>query len=385
MKLSKFLYFYFSFNFLLLCCQAPEEIIPKQKNILQKNKEIKYAKRFTIIYSNNLTQVCLFGNKNNLDTTAKFYIYKTGNNLKVNSKNNFFIKSPCNKIVVLSSIYSSMLCELNCINSISAIDNIDYVNNPQIIKKQRLNQIIELSKGPQIDLEKTITLFPDIIFTFGTGEGEKNNNKKLNQTGIPIAIILDHLESSPLARAEWIKFFAAFVNKKELADSIFNQIEKNYLELKFIAKNSNFKPSVFSEIKYSDAWYVPGGNSYVAQLIDDANANYIWSKNKNTGSFPLSFEQVFAQANDADYWINLSSIKTKKELLGFDNRYKEFNAFKVGNLYNNNKNTNALGYSSYWETGMIYPNKILNDLILIFHPELINLINNKLTFYKKIN
>lgn len=368
-----------------MSCQAPDQNIIKQKNIVEKNIEIKYAKRFTIIYSHNITKVCLFGNKNNLDTTATFYIYKMGNNLNTNSKNSFFIKSPCNKIAALSSIYSSMLCELNCINSISAIDNIDYVNNPQIIKKQRSKQIIELSKGPQIDLEKTITLSPDVIFAFGMGEGEKDNNKKLDQTGIPIAIILDHLESSPLARAEWIKFFAAFVNKKELADSLFNQIEKNYLELKILAKNSNFKPSVFSEIKYSDAWYVPGGNSYVAQLINDANANYVWSKNKNTGSFPLSFEQVFAQANNTDYWINLSSIKTKKELLGFDNRYKEFNAFKIGNLYNNNKNTNALGYSSYWETGMIYPNKILNDLILIFHPELINSINNKLTFYKKIN
>ncbi len=369
----------------MMSCQAPDQNIIKQKNIVEKNIEIKYAKRFTIIYSHNITKVCLFGNKNNLDTTAVFYIYKTANILTANSKNTFFIKSPCNKIAALSSIYSAMLCELNCINSIAAIDNVDYITNIQIIEKQKSNKIIELSKGSQIDLEKTITLSPDIIFSFGMGEGEKDKNKKLDQTGIPIAIILDHLESSPLARAEWIKFFAAFVNKKELADSLFNETEKNYLELKKIAKNSSYKPSVFTEIKYSDAWYVPGGNSYIAQLIKDANANYIWANDINTGSFPLSFEQVFSKANKAEFWINLSNIKTKKELLGFENRYREFNAFKVGNLYNNNKNTNALGYSKYWETGMIYPNKILNDLILIFHPELINSINNKLTFYKKIN
>ena len=227
-----------------------------------------------------------------------------------------------------------------------------------------------------INFSKLKSLCNIIIFSFGMGEGEKDKNKKLDQTGIPIAIILDHLESSPLARAEWIKFFAAFVNKKELADSLFNKIEKNYLELKKIAKNSSYKPSVFTEIKYSDAWYVPGGNSYVAELIKDANANYIWANDINTGSFPLSFEQVFSKANKAEFWINLSNIKTKKELLGFEDRYREFNAFKVGNLYNNNKNTNALGYSKYWETGMIYPNKILNDLILIFHPELINSISN---------
>lgn len=69
--------------------------------------------------------------------------------------------------------------------------------------------------------------------------------------------------------------------------------------------------------------------SYVAQLLNDAAANYLWKDNDQFGSLPLSFEQVYAKAKDADYWINLSVLKHKKDLLGYESRYAEFKAFKT--------------------------------------------------------
>src|SRR5690606_5534333 len=104
------------------------------------------------------------------------------------------------------------------------------------------------------------------------------------------------------------------------------------------------KPSVFSEIKYGDVWYLPGGKSFMAQLLNDASADYIWKSDSSAGSLPLSFEQVYSKAKDADFWLNLPLIKTKKELLSYENRYSEFKAFKDGKLYNNTKTTNDKGY-----------------------------------------
>jgi iron complex transport system substrate-binding protein len=123
----------------------------------------------------------------------------------------------------------------------------------------------------------------------------------------------------------------------------------------------------------------------MAQLIADAQGHYLWHDDKNTGSLPLSFEQVYAKAKDADVWINLSGVKTKKELLGFESRYSAFKAFKTGQMYNNNKFTNALGYSTYWETGMIHPDRILSDIIQLLHPELKSQIKNDLYYYQQIN
>lgn len=377
--------YFFGIFFLVLCgCTNSSEKPDSILSDLKTDSTIKYAKRFSIASNADFTVVYLFGNKLNFDTTATYLIYNDSSLIKTSLKNTILVKSPCKKIAALSSIYANMFCELGLINNLIAIDNIDYINNPEIISKCNSNQIKEIAKGLEIDLEQTIKLNPDIVFTYGMGDPKKDINPKLLLTKIPVAISLDHLEETPLARAEWIKFFAAFVNKKELADSIFKTVEQNYNALKQIALKSEKKPTVFNEIKYSDSWYMPGGKSYVSKLLTDAGANYLWKEDGNYGSLPLSFEQVYAKAKDADYWINVSTLKTKKDLLAFDTRYAEFNAFKKGAIFNNTKTTNAKGYSNYWETGMIYPDKILNDLLLIFHPELKDKIKNELYYYEQL-
>ena len=368
----------------LFSCQQPSK---KSSNIfsgIKKDSTIKYAKRFSIARHKNYTLVFLFGNKQNLDTTATYLIYN--NNLLIDNtpQNIITIKKPCKKIAALSSIYANMLYELGEVEKIAAIDNRDYINNKEIIEKCKNGKIVELSKGIEINLEQTIKLNPDIVFTFGMGDPSKDDNIKLQQAKIPVAISLDHLEETPLARAEWIKFFACFVNKTNKADSIFNAIEKNYNELQLLGKKTKQKPIVFNEIKTGDAWYVPGGKSYIAKLLYDAGANYLWNENKNTGSLPLSFEQVFLKAKNADFWLNLGLCNSKSELLNYDSRYVEFKAFKNDKLFNNNKNINSKGYSDYWETGIIYPNKVLNDLLIIFHPELIPQLGHELFYYKQL-
>jgi iron complex transport system substrate-binding protein len=352
---------------------------------LKQDTGIKYARRFAISDSKHFSVVYLFGNRNNAkDTTASYIVFSDSSSLPPLPSNMSRIRIPCRRIAALSCIYATMLCELGCIDNIAAIDNIDYVNNPLVSDKFNRGALKELARTPQIDLEKTIVLNPDIIFTYGMGEWEKDTDEKLERTKIPVAISVDHLEESPLARAEWIKFFGLFVNQRARADSIFKKVEKNYFELKAVAGKTTARPTVFNEIKYSDSWYMPGGKSYVAQLLNDAGADYLWKDDDRFGSLPLSFEQVFARARDADFWINLSTVKTKKELLSYESRYAQFKAFQKGNLYNNTKVTNKYGYSNYWETGMVHPDRILSDLILIFHPEQKSRIGNELYYYEKI-
>lgn len=332
----------------------------------------------------NFKVVYVFGNRNTTDTTATFVICRDSAMFPVVPPGAILIQSPCKSIAALSSIYATVFCELGCLHQVTAIDNIDYVNNPQLIAKFQKGGLKELARMPQVDIEQTVVLKPEIIFMFGMGDAEKDLDKRLEQTKIPVAISVDHLEGSPLARAEWIRFFAAFVDKDRQADSIFKDVERRYFELKRRAANAASKPTVFTEIKFGDTWYMPGGKSFMAQLLSDAGADYLWKDDEKEGSIPLSFEQVYAKAREADYWLNLSTLKTKKELLAFEARYAEFNAFKKGNLFNNTKHTNSFGYSSYWETGMIHPDRILSDLILIFHPELYRRAEGDIFYYEKL-
>lgn len=373
--------------FLLLLCGCHNDAAKHENAFadLRTDSTLRYAKRFSIASNDHVTAVYLFGNRTNRDTTAVFYICKDSLAPKKGIKNAYLLRSPCKKIAALSSIYASMLCDLHALDALTAIDNVDYITNPRIIDKFNAHHLDELSKGPQPDLERLIALHPDVVFSFGMGNPDSDLDPKLRQTGIPVAVSVDHLEATPLARAEWIKFFAAFVDKQPLADSIFSETEKSYFALKDLAQQAAEKPTVFSEIKYSDAWYLPGGKSFMAQLISDAHADYLWKNDTNAGSLPLSFEQVYARARNADYWLNPSMVTNKAELLSYESRYGAFKAFKDNHVYNNNKNANAKGYAPYWETGMIYPNRILSDLIYIFHPGLRAQLKNDLYYYRQIN
>jgi iron complex transport system substrate-binding protein len=142
------------------------------------------------------------------------------------------------------------------------------------------------------------------------------------------------------------------------------------------------RPSVFSDIKYGDTWFIPGGNSYAANLLKDANSNYLWGDTEKRGSIPYSFETVYVKAVNADFWINCSNFKTFKDIERADTRYKDFKAFRTGNIFNNNKRENEAGGNDYWESGLVSPDVILSDLVKIFHPEL--LPGYELFYYKKI-
>jgi iron complex transport system substrate-binding protein len=365
--------------FLLACNTSKEENNNESTNVIPK--QLLYAKRFKVSHQADYTVVDIFGNKDDSKKTAQFILYKTTK--PTVTADAYYIKVPVKKVACMSSIYAAMLDKLNETQSIVAIDNVDYFSNSTIITKVAEHKTLELSKGPSIEIEKTIVLNPDVIFTFGMGNPKLDMDQKIIQANIPVSISLDHLEETPLARAEWIKFFACFYDKEQVADSLFLSIEKKYNDLKNKVANQKNKPTVLTEIKYGDAWYVPGGNSYMANLIADAGADYFWKNENQFGSKPLSFEEVYATAKDCDVWINLYNINTKQELVAYDERYKLFKAYSKNKLYNNNKNQNAKGFSNYWETGISNPDKVLADVIAICYPELFP--NHVFNYYKAIH
>lgn len=386
-KIFKNIVFLFFAAIFFSCSEKPQSTsgIKKQElfSTLKKDTSVKYAKRFAVYENKTCKVLYLFGRVNINDTSATYILLKDTSVKVQESENTFVLEKGCHKIASLSSVYTSMLCGLGEINHIAAIENIDYYTNPEVLYKYEKMALPELAKNPEMDVEKTILLDPDIVFTFGMGEG-KGVNEKILRAKIPVVVTVDHLEESPLARAEWIKFFACFVNKEAKADSVFSGVEKEYFALKDLAATAKTHPKVLTEIKYGEIWYVPGGKSFAATFIHDAGGDYPWASDKNTGSLHLSFEDVLVKAGDAEFWLNLSLLKSKEELKAAEARYSEFKVFKLGNLYNNTKNTNAKGYSDYWETGIMYPNRVLSDLILIFHPELKSQIPQGLYYYKRL-
>src|SRR5690606_1951760 len=157
--------------------------------------------------------------------------------------------------------------------------------------RQRIDagKVTELGVDKGMNIERLAVLKPSLVMGYSL-TGNYGQFKKIESLGIPVVINAEYLEKSPLGRSEWIKFVAAFFNKEALADSIFNEIEKEYLAAKALTQQVTRRPTVMSGILYGDSWFLPGGQNYAAQLLADAGCDYLWKKDSSHGFLQLSFE-----------------------------------------------------------------------------------------------
>jgi iron complex transport system substrate-binding protein len=239
-----------------------------------------------------------------------------------------------------------------------------------------------LGKNEGINIEVLLEVQPDVVVGFGI-DGNNKSFETIKKSGIPVVFNGDWVEHSPLAKAEWIKFFGVLYNKRQEADSIFKSIENSYLEAKSIASNAQNKPTILSGAMHKDIWYLPNGTSTEAQILKDANVDYLWSETKGSGSLSLNFEVVFEKAKKADIWLNPSNFTAYEALKKASEHYTKFDAFKNKTIYNSANTTGETGGVLYYELGIARPDLVLKDIIKICHPEL--LVNYKPFFYKPLD
>ncbi|MCL6103341.1 MAG: ABC transporter substrate-binding protein, partial [Bacteroidetes bacterium] len=226
-------------------------------------------------------------------------------------------------------------------------------------------------------------LKPDVVFAYGIGAEINAQINKLHDLGIPVVLVGEYLEQSPLAKAEWIKFFGAFYRKEALADTVFEKLKTNYEAIKRTVAKVQNRPSVLTGLPFKDTWWMAGGQSNLAVLIKDAGGKFLWQENSSKEAFPVSLEEVFLRAAKADFWINCSNVNSIDELMAYDTRFSELPAVKNSQVYNNNLRSTPGGGNDYWESGVIHPDLILSDLVKIFHPELS--VNKEFHYYKKVD
>ena len=217
------------------------------------------------------------------------------------------------------------------------------------------------------DIEKIIDMHPDAILL--SPYENSNGYGRIEKLNIPVIECADYMETSPLGRAEWMRFFGLLYGCEHKTDSLFAQVEKEYSDIKSKTSSLSERPSVFSELKIGSTWYVAGGNSTTSQFFADAGARYIFSQLPQSGSVALSSEAVLDKAQDADFWLikyNQEKDKTYTELKKEDAIYAQFKAFKERQTYGCNTH-----YIRFYEESPFHPEYLLKDFVKIFHPELL--------------
>jgi iron complex transport system substrate-binding protein len=267
-------------------------------------------------------------------------------------------------------------------NVLTGLASSKYVSSPKVRANIKAGRVVEVGEEGTINSEVIIATKPDLVMAMGNPTASFSKYQNLLNAGIPVVLVSEWLEHSPLGRAEWVKLMAALVNKEALVNTKFARIEKEYARLAKIGRSSLRKPSIIVGMPYKGSWFVPDGTSYMTQFFKDAGASYNWYDTKGTGSMGLNFESVAPVALKADYWINFGIANTKTDISTLDERYTYFKPFKNNTIYNFNKRVNDIGSNDYWESGVVNPHLVLSDLIKILHPEA--LPKHELIYYKQI-
>ncbi|MDO5655022.1 MAG: ABC transporter substrate-binding protein [Flavobacteriaceae bacterium] len=288
---------------------------------------------------------------------------------------------PFKNMLIMSSAAVGYLNELQSLEYVRAAFNTDWIYNQKLHQFIQEKKIINAGNAGSATLETILSLDPDVIIAY-TDPNQSKLLETIQKAGIPVILADEYLESTPLGKAEYLKLFGVLTGKNNEAEQLFSDIEKNYSQLKEMAKNAVHKPSVFADVMRGDIWYMPGGQSFSAQYFVDAGADYLWKDSTKQGTENLNFEQVFYRAQHADFWLNAADYQSLIQLKDAYKNHDWFDAYQHQKVYSLARRLNDTGASDYFETGTVRADLVLKDLVHIFHPEL--LPNHSLFFYHQL-
>lgn len=366
--MQKQLFFLITLLF-IFSCKSDKKASPISENKTQ-NSTIEFAKGFDISYHEGYKIITLKNAWPGSEKEFKYALIEKGTTLDSPEKYDAIIHIPIDEIVVTSTTHIPSLEMLDVEGSLIGFPNLEYISSVKTRKRISEGHITELGKNEAINTEVLIEINPDVVVGFAV-DGNNKTLATIKKTGIPVVYNGDWTETSPLGKAEWIKFFAAFYNKEKEANHIFNEIKNSYQDAKKLASTSKNKPTVLSGAMYKDVWYLPQGESWAAQFIADANGDYLWKDNKGTGSISLNLESVLEKGKQAEIWIGPSYYTNLKQLQEGHSVYEQFDAFKNDQVYSFTNKKGETGGLLYFELAPNRPDLVLKDLIKILHPELL--------------
>jgi iron complex transport system substrate-binding protein len=229
---------------------------------------------------------------------------------------------------------------------------------PEVAAMLENGTIADVGPASSPNYERLIALKPDVVFVyFYAGPyGTEAVINRLAQLGMPYVVVNEFQEPSPLGRAEWIKFFAVFFNATRDAVRVFDAVEAKWNSLAALVADLD-RPRV--------AWFtIFGGILYPAgpqarELIRLAGGRYAYANYSR-----VDLEVVLKHRNDVDILIWSSyGVSTIQDIIKIERRLAELRPVILGRVY---------AFSpAFYQLANAYPEKVLEELIWIIHPEVL--------------
>jgi cobalamin transport system substrate-binding protein len=278
--------------------------------------------------------------------------------------------------VPISSLYSAspthlaLLVDLRRLDVLTGVSQMKFLTGEEILKRAASGQVREFAPVSTIDAELVVSQRPGVLMTGGATSAALT---VIRSAGIPVVANHEWLEPTALARAEWLKYMALFLNEERAAQQLYSEMKGRYNGLSGQAKAvpEDRRPTVMTGRGTRGDFVIAGGRSYVAALIKDAGGQYVWAENTAEGSATIDLEAQIRRAGSADIWINGGGWPTLAAMVKDEPRYAEFKAYRMGQVWVYERQLTPTGANDYWSRAVSHPDLVLADLVKIFHPNLL--------------
>lgn len=306
------------------------------------------AQHFTVFATTEGHRLLVFGDSAHTDTIGDMFVPHGG----------------LERIAVLSTTHLPYLSTLGTADHVVAAAHLEQVRDGATKERRAAGQVVEIGTADGVDREALIAASPDVLLGYPFGRSGSDTVV----AGVPLLMIAEYLEPHPLGRAEWLKFFGVLVGKTDLADSLYAGIADRYDQAQATVGNGP-RPKVLFGSQWNGQWWVPPGNSYMAQLIEDAGGDYLFRDRHGKENIAVDMETMLIKAQDADWWgmiAQLPTYPTSKDFTGGDERLTALKPVREKALFVGNT-----GHSDLFGQALVEPDAMLTELSNVIHGRLI--------------
>ena len=338
----------------------------------------KYARKLTVVHHPGYTEVILQNPWHEGKVLHRYLLVPSDSALPSSMPEGTVVRTPLRRSVIFTTVHCALIQMLHREDRIAGVADLKYIKIPFIHEQVEKGRITDCGDAMSPVIEKIIDQHPDAIFL--SPFENSGGYGKVEDIDIPLIECAEYMEATPLARAEWMRFYGMLFGCEQRADSLFAVVDSCYQALKEVAKTSKIQRSVVLDKVTGSVCYVPGGHSTIGQMLKDAQSQYPWADDEHSGSVSLPFETVLERAGECDVWLFRYSSDhpiTYRELLSEHHGYNQFKAFSNKEAYGCN-----VELSLFYEEAPFRPDWLLTDFIKMLHPDILNL--PPLRYYQKV-
>ena len=281
------------------------------------------------------------------------------------------------RIICMSSSYVAMLSTIDKQEAIAGVSGINFISDEYVAANS--DKIGDVGYDNNINYEMVVALNPDLVLLYGV-MGASGMESKLRELGIPYLYLGEYVESSPLGKAEWMVAVGEITGARDKAEGIFGSISERYTALATeVSLAAKERKQVMLNTPYRDSWFIPSEQNYIARIIRDAGGEPFTIAGTGNSSQPIDIEQAYIWASEADVWLNVGACNSLEELIRQNPKFADVKAVREKRVYNNNARQTTQGGSDFWESGVVRPDVILQDLVTILQGN-----EGELYYYKQL-